>query len=487
MLVRKRARNQRAVGPSLFDASCGGRGAAGDAASEASGPAAPGLSLVHSDTLTDQPEVGEYVVSLPRGGAVVRVSRVAGRRGRDDEDEESVRAFRKLFKSKKRGTIKGLSPAAALRLKRAMLSVDGSRVVASFFVANTVPAGEFGWDDCRVFLRRYRTRFERRWSGVVAFWVKELTNTGTPHLHFVILWLSAPPSLTEFRAWNDDAWASVVRSSHPRHREVGCRVDLVRSYAGSAAYLSSYLKKKVVKDEAGNEVEQRQSDTGRMWGIIGKSHLPVTWDREVVSAEQGKTITRTLRRLRVKKGRYYLRSESSHDSLRTQGKPCTWHRVRPHKVKAINGVRLVTLDEQLHAYRSFGLRVKRVTPRVGRNIWVNVWSSDSDTGRVEKTGEELHFVSSSWHFVKTDEVAPLLSWVKGDRAAPLLTACEKRWLKNGDIGAVQSVRKERADDEGLGGRSAARGAEIFSESDMRPVYELVWGHPPPAEQPHPSG
>jgi hypothetical protein len=275
-LARKRATVQRAVGASLFDAT-GGVVAAGGAAVSAAGgpPASAGLSLVHSDTVTPSPEVGSFVVRVPLNGRVVRLTRVVGPRGSRDDEEKA---------GGKRGEIKGLSQHAALRLKRSMMSVDSTKVVSGFFIGNTVPAGEFGWPDFKIFLRRYRSRFERRWPGTPAYWVKELQGNGTPHLHLVVLWLADPPGLDEFRKWNDNAWADVVHSTHPRHRYVGCTVDPVRSYEGSASYLSSYLTqpKKIVRDDGSEEVG-RQSDTGKMWGIIHKSHLPIRWESDTLT------------------------------------------------------------------------------------------------------------------------------------------------------------------------------------------------------------
>ncbi len=441
----------------------------------AAAAALPGLSLVHTDTFTPSPEVGSFVVRVPLNGRVVRLTRVQGPRGSRD-DEESPAA--------KRGEIKGLSAAAALRLKRSMLSVDGACVCSSFFVANTVPAGEFGWPEFRVFLRRYRSRFERRWPGVPAYWVKELTSTGTPHLHLVVLWLSSAPSLTEFREWNDNAWADVVHSSHPSHRFVACRVDLVRSYVGSASYLSGYLtqRKKIVRDD-GEEEEERQSDTGKMWGCIHKNCLPIRWETDTLTGPQGVQATRVMRRWRQRKGTFWLHSKSSHDSPRTMGKPTEWRRLRVEKMKTFNGSLVSSLEGWLNVFRGLGFRVRRCRPRLFRQLRRTIWSRDDDTGRYENNGEEIHSACSGWHFIDVAHFGKLVRFVKGTGAAVSLTSCEKRWLKNGDVGRVQRVRDVRIDGTRLAGGSAAPRPSCIGVADLRWLHECGWFDAPPAQQP----
>ncbi len=437
----KRFKPPRAIGASLF----GGVEQGGDGAAA---PPPPGLSLVHTDTLAVTPDVGSFVIRVPLNGAVVRITRVAGPRGRGQEDDSAP---------PKRGGIQGLSGGAALRLRRSMLSVDASKVVQAFFVGNTVPIGEFGWPDFRVFLRRYRSRFERRWPGVPAYWVKELQGNGTPHLHLVVLWVSAPPTLQKFRNWNDEAWAKVVRSTHPKHREVGCSVDLVRSYQGSAAYLSGYLTqpKKIVRDDGTEEVI-RQSDTGKMWGCINKAHLPITWESDTLAPAQGLQLTRIMRRWRERKGTFFLHSKSSHDSPRTMGKPTEWRRVRAAPSAAVG------VPELIEFYRGLGARVRRCRPRLFRRNGVKLWDMDEGSRKVERRNvepkklylrdplngkvlkdsagekqfewvDEIHSVCSGWHFIDVAHFGKLVRFVKGTGAAVSLTSCEKRWLKNGDI------------------------------------------------------
>jgi hypothetical protein len=360
-----------------------------------------------------------------------------------------------------------------------MMCVNGAKVVASFFMANTVPAGEFGWPDFKLFLRRYRSRFERRWPGVPAFWVKELTTTGTPHLHLVVLWLSSPPVLSEFRKWNDSAWAGVVHSSHPRHRDVGCRVDLVRSYVGSASYLSGYLtQRRKVVGEAEGEC-QRQSDTGKMWGIIGKSHLPISWESDTVSAAQGLQLTRIMRRWRERKGTFFLHSKSSHDSRRSQGKPVEWRRVRAAPSAAVG------VPELIEFYRGLGARVRRCRPRLFRRMTRSLWSVDERSRKWEKHGDEIHSACSGWHFINVADFGEVMRFVKGVRSPASLTSCEKRWL-NGSAASMRQVRNVRPHRENLAGRQSSRGSAECNREDLHGLHECWWFDAPPAVEPHSS-
>lgn len=372
-------------GESLWE--CGG----GSGACLPPPPPALGLSLSHSDTL---PAVGAYILSIPENGAVAKIKRVEGKRDRPKWLGQ-------------RGKIQGLSIAAGLRLQRSILSVDQARITRKFFVANTLVAGEFGWPDMKKFLRRYRSRFERKFPAASAFWVKELTKKGTPHLHLIVIFTQAePPTRAEFIAWNDDAWASVVKSSSEHHRARACRVDELRTFEGAAGYLSSYLKK-----GAGVGDDERQSECGKMWGIIGRKNLPVSWLPVVEMTEsQGKKFQRVMRKLQRRKREFWLHSSISRDSLRSQGRPFVWRRISS-KVETFNAQPVESLSSYLAALRAVGITVKRVRPRCCRRVSRPFWSVDEETQKWEKHGEEIHSFVSGWHFVKAATALRLASFV----------------------------------------------------------------------------
>lgn len=432
----KRKRKQRAVGASLFDAICGGTVAG--AGGEAAGPPAPlpGLALLHSDSFKEKREVGSFTLRVPQGGKCCKLTKVGCDRG-------------KRVTERKRGKVHGLSPAAGLRLRRSMLAVDVGAIETPFFISNTIPlingVAEFGWPDMRRFLRLYRQRFERKFPGVSAHWVKELTAKGSPHLHIVVPWpVGQAPKLDEFRKWNDDAWAEVVRSSHPKHRDVGCNVQLLRSWEGGVSYLSCYLS-------AGSAEDPRTEDSGKMWGIIGRKYLPVTWLPEVELTEaEGKFVQRQLLHLQRKKRQRWLVSEQSHSCEKNRGKPVKWRRVRAQQAwdaKFVNTSILsdaqmnavyadcapsvvLSLEQQLCNYREWGFKVKKLIPSCCRRKVVAVWSVDEHSGKVEKSYEEMHSFSSGWHHIGAADVLRLVAWVKAHGAHGAASVASVRKVKH---------------------------------------------------------
>jgi hypothetical protein len=64
--------------------------------------------------------------------------------------------------------------------------------------------------------------------------------------------------------------------------------------------------------------------------------------------------------------------------------------------------------------------------------------------------------------------------VKGIGGAASLTSCEKRWLKNGDVGRVQRVRDVRIDGTRLAGGSAAPRRSCIGREDLRWLQECGW-------------
>ena len=432
MLTRKRRKDAAAVGPSLWDATgSGGEGSGGRSAAKP--PRPPGLSLVHSNSLKENAPVGSFVLRRAVGGSVVQLSRVLGKRPPRREV--------------KRGTIKKLTNAAGLRLIRSMRSLDQSKVEEASFVTNTLPLGEFPTSAIIKFLKDYRQRFERRWPGHSAYWAKELTEKGTPHLHLVIAWVKgAPvPSRSEFIDWNDNAWADVVKSTNPHHRRVACKVEKVRTWEGASTYLGGYLKQ--------GQEDERLAEMGKRWGIIGKKNLPIETVESVEDRPVGQRMIRTLRRRRERQF-IWLHSKQTHTLEKNRGKPVQW--VRPPKKlpRSFLGYEVESVADYLQALRGNEFKVKRIRPRCVRTEVLNVWASDADTGKLEKysdvptkpagerwsreeiraikaAGGEVYSAAASWHFLSDKEVQRLLAWARGEASGAVLTSCERRWLRLG--------------------------------------------------------
>lgn len=293
-----------------------------------------------------------------------------------------------------------------------MLSVDETAVESAFFATNTVPAGEFSIAEFKRFVKLWGQRFRRSFPAHCAFWVMELTKKLTPHLHVIVTWVNGRPGaplLTDFRAWNDAAWAEVVKSTHPMHRIVACNVQPVVKWGGASSYLSGYLKK--------SANQHADLETGRMWGVVNEEGLPVCWIGERLSREQGQYVVRCLRRHRQSKV-IWLHSLSSHDTLRTQGKPRQWARLRFKEGMSFERQRIASEADLVGCYRSFGFRVRRVRPTCFRREKIKVWSEDEDSGKIENrsgadgSDYEIYSAASSWYYLPGGVVQRLIAAAK---------------------------------------------------------------------------
>lgn len=453
-------RKRRAVGLSLWDASGGGDGGGGGIGPEAVPAASPGLALLHRK---EKREIGTFVLNVPEGGKCVKLTRIAGERGKPAH-----------LRGRRRGKIHGLSVEAGLRLRRAMLSVNQEKVGEAFFVSNSVPLindiPEQGWAEFNKSLESYKDRFEYRWREQGAFIVKELTEKGCPHLHMVIPWAPGKsPTWAEFVEWNDKAWADAVGSKHPKHRERGCRVELCRSWEGAASYLSCYLNPATSDDP-------RMEDSGKMWGCIGRRYLPIDWKKPVeMTANQGKAYARALLKLQRKKRTHWLVSKQTHTMKENWGKPVEWRRLKfqqrmlasdvgmsvmtDDQLERVHdqGARFVNLDlrQQVMFFKDWGFKVKKIVPSCCRRVKIPLWSADAETGKMEcagrstgkvydpvrhtfvngkddfavpcERGEEIHSFSSGWHHIDVKEAMRLLAFIQS--SPDRLTRCERRWAE----------------------------------------------------------
>jgi hypothetical protein len=265
---------------------------------------------------------------------------------------------------------------------------------------------------------------------------------------------------------------------------VGCRVDEVRSYVGSASYLSSYLTqaKKIVDPDDDREQAIRQSDTGKMWGCIGKGFLPIRWESDTLTGPQGVQATRIMRKWRERRGTFFLHSKQSHTMKKNWGKPVAWRRLRLEKMKTFEGAAISSVADWLRMFRESGFKIRRCRPRLFRRLTRDVWSLDVASGKYEKNGTEIHSACSGWHFIDVKHFGKLMRFVKGTGAASSLTGCEERWLKNGTVGHVRRVRDVRIDGSRLAGRSPARGVAGSALEDLRGLHECGWFDAPPVEQ-----
>jgi hypothetical protein len=396
-----------------------------------------GLSLVHTVTRVVVPD-GGALLKIAENGYCVHVHTPRPSRPRIEV---------------KRGIVKGLSRAAAARFKRVLLGLDQSKIEATWEGCLTVPAGEFTFAEFRLFLKRWAMRVKRRWPGVPVPWIKELTRKGELHLHFIVVWLKGMkvPTLTEFRAWNDSAWSEAVRSSHPSHWKTGCRVQPIRSWDRLVRYFSGYLTK-------GSEGRDRQSDTGKMWGVINRASLPRSILVEPLLKAEKRVVDRTLCRLRARRVTHLL-SKATHSCSERWGVPVEgWRRLSEHPACSMMlkgpdaaDPRGFAADRVRSCLKVEGWRLRVIRPRPYRRELVqNLWVAEVGSCRVERspvaspvlvtrlskvTGQpervmvdEVSHVPSAWHYLPSGEVVRLLAFIRRDRFKGL-TACERRWLE----------------------------------------------------------
>jgi hypothetical protein len=286
-------------------------------------------------------------------------------------------------------------------------SIDRRAVAAVMFVTLTVPTGEADWQSIERHRSAWVKRFVRKWGklGWFMIWKKEHHKSGTPHLHALVFWIDQPPALSAFRHWNDRAWARVVKSMNPHHQRVGCRVEMMQGWNGVTHYCSKYL----AKDQEG-----LIGDTGRIWGIVRRSMMPVSVRVVQLSPAVGKKVRRALLKLQQRKRRRWLvKFDGKWQALRAQ-----FEQVKIAGGRWRRGRLLQSVDDLVHSFSVAGIRLKQMRPRCLVNRKVPVWVECSERpGRVEKFEDETHAFCSSLHFVEPVQVDRLVTFFQSQSAA----------------------------------------------------------------------
>lgn len=348
----------------------------GEVVSSSGGPSpkggAPGLSLAHKCTQGEE----SWAYRIAEGGEFLQVvsPSVRGRPGGGGQ----------------RGTIKGFSRSSRKagfdRIKR----IDRRGIKCVFFMTLTVPKGEGDWKSIERWRRAYFARFRRHWgaSDWACWWRKEPHMSGEPHLHLLLFWYCSPPDLADFRAWNDAAWAGVVKSENPHHQAVGCNVQKMRGWSGVCHYVAKYLTK-----------EQEYSlgeGTGRIWGVENRAVLKECITEESCSEYVGKQVRRAGLRLSRRLSRRWFarlpgqRAVSVRSAIFSVG-------LKP-KTGIMDSAFVPVLREK--GYKCFQRAMK-----CGRNVKEDIWGYvESDTvkqgrGKMVKIGQETTFYPFSSVYV----------------------------------------------------------------------------------------
>ncbi len=289
ILKSRRSSVLEPAGWSLWASAGSGQGDGADGAAQPHSAPAPVLSLVH--TLTEVGPVGSFKVKVANGGSAVRCTEIMEKR------EKKPRRF-----ARKRGRVRGMSRAAARRAEFFLRSINQEAVKGCFFITQTAGPEVLAvndWAKVERARRSWETKFERKYGKDAAccIWKKEPHKDQRPHLHRLLLWVVPPPSLEEFREWDDVAWAESLGAPVERCR---CQVQGVMTWAGITIYLRKYIGKTVKGEEFGGAV------TGKCWDIRWRKNAPIEFYEEIVTPEVGKQYVRTLRKLQsCKREKFY--------------------------------------------------------------------------------------------------------------------------------------------------------------------------------------
>jgi hypothetical protein len=339
---------------------------------------------------------GHYRLVVAIGGGVTELIKKGRKRSAGEK------------KNNRRGTCRGFTRWSRRRFAISIQQLNRSRVVRAFFVTLTEPEGATDWSSIERHRRAYFERFRRQWGErATVYWKKEPHESGTPHLHLLVFWSGEPPRWREFIRWNDPAWGDVTDNAK---LHVACNVKWLRSWNGVAFYVAKYFGK-LVEDPGAVE------STGRIWGIFNRavrSRL-VELVEDELSPEVGRRCVRVLRKLQARKRRRLMVSKSR---LRA-GQKIKWKRLRALR-DGIGG-QVLTPDQAVLFWRDLGHRVSLFKPRVMYTRSVPVWVEVEEKGRVrielrkeaEGGSHEKESVCSSHHFVASDEVVRLVSFIRG--------------------------------------------------------------------------
>jgi hypothetical protein len=206
-----------------------------------------------------------------------------------------------------RGDIGDFSPGARGRLLRLLNSVNREAVPCErvWFGTLTYPCS---WtrepQEWKSHLKAFVKRFERKWGRQPVVHKLEFQKRGAPHFHLLLIWVTGPPDIREFREWQARAWAEIVagQGNEPDvdHLKAGTQADPARSWGGVNSYVGKYMSKEVSEvpvDPATGEVKK----VGRFWGVHRRELLPITIVKEDLTIKQACAVRRALCRLKGKR------------------------------------------------------------------------------------------------------------------------------------------------------------------------------------------
>ena len=144
--------------------------------------------------------------------------------------------------------------------KRMIEELHKVKFESTLFVTLTYP-DEFprDWERYKKHLRAFRSRVERRFGKVRAFWRLEYQKRGAPHYHLLYF---DPPFIP--KEWVSRAWYEIVKSGDERHLHAGTNVQYITGQE-DIPLVAFYVGKYVAK-EAERVEDNERGNTGRHWG-----------------------------------------------------------------------------------------------------------------------------------------------------------------------------------------------------------------------------
>jgi len=199
------------------------------------------------------------------------------------------------------GDIHGFSRGSRMRLLQKMSVIDKDAVFSSpclspKFITLTYgqawPDPETAKADLRRFLKRLSYHhFKSHTYEFSCLWRLEFQARGAPHFHLIIFGLPFTHKSRIRDLWGDSIgrqYWDTGRKDRPFYAPI-TRIERIKSYNGVMSYSSKYTAKPSVfnyrpylsKDGQPTEngqpnTTEKPTATGRVWGIIGKKHLPLS-------------------------------------------------------------------------------------------------------------------------------------------------------------------------------------------------------------------
>ncbi len=182
----------------------------------------------------------------------------------------------------KRGTLRGLSSRARVRLIRFLATIN--RPDSALFVTLTYRDYSEDWKVWKKQLNAVLSALRFKWPHFCGVWRLEFQERGAPHFH-LLLW---PGAVTREEAefWFRERWLTLIGGKTKAQLAHGVKVESVRDLRNSGFYLSIY--------QAKDKQDRTDINTGREWGYINPKALNTEPIREAVI---NKTELRYLRRL----------------------------------------------------------------------------------------------------------------------------------------------------------------------------------------------